>query len=81
MNPYIHTDMKTKRLLTLAAVLYSLTALAPDAQAQTYDTIYNRAENCYYTSWYDTCECFLKGQRFQSLNVVTVSADPNSFAV
>ncbi len=51
------------------------------ASAQTYDTIYNRAENCYYTSWYDTCECFLKGQRFQSLNVVTVSADPNSFAV
>lgn len=26
MNPYIHTDMKTKRFLTLAAVLYSLTA-------------------------------------------------------
>lgn len=24
MNPYIHTDMKTKRLLTLAAVLFAV---------------------------------------------------------
>ena len=34
MNPYIHTDMKTKRLLTLAAVLFCLTAVVLDAQAQ-----------------------------------------------
>ncbi|MBP5541702.1 MAG: hypothetical protein J6X88_08660, partial [Bacteroidales bacterium] len=68
--------MKKSTFILLAA----MTAIGA-AKAQTYDTIYNRAENCYYTSWYDTCECFLKGQRFQSLNVVTVSADPNSFAV
>ena len=39
--------------------------------AQTYDTLYNRVEECYYTKWYDTCDCFLKGGRFQSLNVVS----------
>ena len=58
MNPYNNTDMKTKRLLTLAAVLYSLTALA---QAQTYDTISGpngRYYKYHYSSWFDSCSAW-----------------------
>ena len=30
--------------------------------AQTTDTVDSRYDSCYYTHWYDTCQCFLNGQ-------------------
>ena len=66
-----------KKILVIAYMCVSAFATS----AQTYDTLYNRVEECYYNYWYDTCECFLKGQRFRRLNVVTTGNVPDDIGV